>query len=1034
MRRLDIQLLGRFEVRVDSRPVPEDAWPQKRAADLVKLLALSRGHRMPRDQVLEMLWPRLAPEAGAANLHKAASNARRALGERDAVIVRGGVVALAPDADVITDVERFESGDDTAYGGDLLADDPYEEWTLGPRARLRDRRVALLRSQGRWEEVLHEDPADEEAHRALMRRSMERGDRPGAARQFRRLSEELARVGADPSEETLALERELMRGPAIHAPRLLTRPLEGRERELAAGLAALRRAAAGNGGALLVTGPIGIGKTRMIEEVLAEAEQLGFHTLYGAGHEAEGRLPYAPLVEALDPLAGRRPELIGALTDGAQVALSRLLPSVRPPKGLAEEPVDRRLVFRAITGLVAHAAAESGVVLAIDELGGADEATLAVAHHLARSAGGERLLVVAGICDEPLTEGAALLRSRLIGRGGTVELALGPLDAGTIAAVAQRAAGRPLPVRALDAIGRSAAGNPFFAEQLAASVDASGEVTVSARLREVVGQRLELLDRFGEPLLAALAVIEDGFTPEALIGLAGADQVDEALSEAEAAGVLERARGRYRFRHSLVREQLAARLPEESLRATHDRAAELLAADGAAPERIAHHLLGAGRATEAVPLLIEAAQWAVEVGAYRDGAGWAELALEHADVEERPTLLALHAQLLYGAGDGGAGVAFAKAIEVAPAEHVPALLVQQARASMAAGDIAGASNALERFEAERLEDLGESTLVRGMVAWHTGDWERARRVASEAVGLAADPGDLALLNGMLAHVSGGWEQHARRQLTHIWDSPEVAGKVFDAYLCVTEYVLTAGDPYERLAGFAKRLRAQAHQAGARRGEAFAATVLGETELFTGNLEAARAHLLDAARISREVGAVAGESLARTRLGEALIHLGDRAGAQAQLEEALELAHISPIAEHLVFLVCAVLVRVPNDGADALALLERVETLFDPRWVCPFCPTGYYVAATIVCAGAGQLARAREFLERAEFGAARWPAGPWAAALAEARAALLLAGGDQRGAADGLRRAAEGYDAAGQLLNEKRARAALARLLGVETPG
>src|SRR3712207_6866119 len=53
---------------------------------------------------------------------------------------------------------------------------------------------------------------------------------------------------------------------------------------------------------------------------------------------------------------------------------------------------------------------------------------------------------------------------------------------------------------------------------------------------------------------------------------------------------------------------------------------------------------------------------------------------------------------------------------------------------------------------------------------------------------------------------------------------------------VTEYVLTAGDPYDRVAGFAKRLRAQAHQAGARRGEAFAATVLGETELFTGNLE------------------------------------------------------------------------------------------------------------------------------------------------------------------------------------------------------
>ena len=78
-----------------------------------------------------------------------------------------------------TDVERFERGDDSAYGGELLPDERYEEWTPSTRERLRERQLALLRSEEeRWDDVLREDPADE-AHRALMRR---RGERRPAGR------------------------------------------------------------------------------------------------------------------------------------------------------------------------------------------------------------------------------------------------------------------------------------------------------------------------------------------------------------------------------------------------------------------------------------------------------------------------------------------------------------------------------------------------------------------------------------------------------------------------------------------------------------------------------------------------------------------------------------------------------------------------------------------------------------------------------------------------------------------------------------
>ena len=988
---LDIRLLGRFEVVMDGRPVPPAAWPQRRAADLVKVLALAPRHRLPRDAVLEALWPDLGADAAAANLHKAASYARRALGAREAIVLRAGMVELA---EATTDVERFEAGDDAAYGGDLLPDDAYATWALAARERLRARRLELLRARGEYEALLREDPADEEAHAALVRRFLASGDRLAAARQLRRLGDELARLGLEPSPEIFGL----VRGPAVCAVRLLDGPLEGRERELAAGSAALRRAADGRGGAVLVTGAMGSGKTRLIEEWLAEAEALGFHTLRGAAHEG----PYAPLIEALDPLVAKRPELVAALTDSAQAALARLLPSL-PEAG----DVTRHRLFSAAAQLLAQAAAERGVVLAVDDLHAADEGTAALLHHLARAAAAERVLVVAALRDEPLPPSVAPLRSGLVARGFAVEVALEPLGRAPIEAIAARAAGRPLGGATLAAIARSAAGNPFVAEELAASVDAAGEVTVPPRLREVAARRLQRLEPMGERLRAALAVIGDGFTADELSALAG-EPADGVLQ----AGVFEAVRGRYRFRHSLFQQELAARIPEAALREAHARAAELL--DDAPPEAIAHHLLHAGREAEAVPLLARAAEWAAGVGAYRDGAEWAERALEHAPGQ--PDLLELRAQLLLGAGEPGAAHAYAQAIAAAPPERVPALRMQQARASLVAGDVAGARAALEGLEGSD----GELVILRAMVAWHTGDIDAMRQLSAQAHRLAPNPSELATLQGMVAHIDGAWEPHSRRELTRVWNTPELAGNVFDGYLCVTEYVLTTGDPYDRIAGFAKRLRAQAQQAGARRGEAFAATVLGEIELFIGNLEAARAQLADAARLSREVGATAGESLARTRLGEALAHLGDRAGARAQLAQALELAHVSAVPQHLLFHVYAAMLQVAGDDAEALAIVDRAEALFDPRWVCQFCPTGFQVVAAGVCARAGALDRAREFLGRAEPAAA----GAWAAAAAESRAALLLAEGDRAGAGDALRRAAEGYAAAGQLLNERRVRAAL----------
>ena len=217
MERVDITLLGGFEVRVDDEPVATAAWTHGRARDLVKLLALAPGHRLAREQVLDALWPQLGPDAALANLHKAAHHGRRALGHHGGVVLREALVLLAPEARVVeTDVERFEAtSDPELYRGELLPDDPYADWAEERRRALRARYLDALRARGRWEELADEDPADEVAERAVMRARFAAGDRRGALRAFDRLSAALEALGLRPGVETLALHARIAGGAAF---------------------------------------------------------------------------------------------------------------------------------------------------------------------------------------------------------------------------------------------------------------------------------------------------------------------------------------------------------------------------------------------------------------------------------------------------------------------------------------------------------------------------------------------------------------------------------------------------------------------------------------------------------------------------------------------------------------------------------------------------------------------------------------------------------------------------------------------------
>src|SRR5690606_8505855 len=199
---LEVRLLGGFAVAIGDAELSPGPWPSQRSVQLVQLLALAEGHRLAREQAIDALWPQLEPEAGGANLRKAAHHARQALGAPDAVVLQGGQVSLFPSRRLVVAAVRFEARARAAlerrerggsieaaaaYRGELLPGAPYEPWLDPARTRLRALFRELLRAGEQWERLAQAEPTDEPAHRALMRRELASGNRPAAIRWYSHL-------------------------------------------------------------------------------------------------------------------------------------------------------------------------------------------------------------------------------------------------------------------------------------------------------------------------------------------------------------------------------------------------------------------------------------------------------------------------------------------------------------------------------------------------------------------------------------------------------------------------------------------------------------------------------------------------------------------------------------------------------------------------------------------------------------------------------------------------------------------------------
>lgn len=396
---------------------------------------------------------------------------------------------------------------------------------------------------------------------------------------------------------------------------------------------------------VLVTGEVGIGKTRLVTQAAKAARENGAVVVEAACLPLDVRLPLLPVIEilrGLDKALGRSAfaELIAGLPPYAVDELARLAPEAigrqAGPDALPAGEWQRQRMFAAIDLLMNHVATRHPVAMIIEDLHWADTATLDLLTYLrAASSGSISLIVTCRSDDAPLDPAVA----RWVGqarRPETVRLELAGLSRPAMSELAGQMLGSTPPAAMIDQLHRRSGGNPYYAEELIAAAVAAGggrqDVVLTRRppraLAELLVARSRRVNPPARAVLSVLAVAGRPI-PETVVarvtGMAAAD-VTSAMHELVDAKLAlpdtTRPELGCRVRHALLAEAVAGDLLADERRDAHARIAAALEAmdDPALSAEIAGHWSAAGRPYEELTSLLDAAEHSHRMRAYSQAA------------------------------------------------------------------------------------------------------------------------------------------------------------------------------------------------------------------------------------------------------------------------------------------------------------------------------------------------------------------------------------------------------------------------------
>jgi DNA-binding NarL/FixJ family response regulator len=378
--------------------------------------------------------------------------------------------------------------------------------------------------------------------------------------------------------------------------------LRGREPEVEALRGQLDALLAGRGGTVLVSGLAGMGKTVLLDATETMARELGITVFRGGGDAAARVIPFGPLLEAL--VSAR-----DAPVDPAAI------------RDLSQSPDQRFWLLRELQESLERAALRAPLLISIDDMQWADDATLVALVTLSRQLATHRILWLLAARTGELSLPACAAEGR-IAEAGALNITLTPLGGDAVAGVAEDLLGG-LPDPAVLKVLAGVRGQPFLLTELLRGMREERLVEVADGIARLTGTRIPLrfvdsvndqLGRLSAPsrdTLQMACVLGRRFSADELAALTGTSPagVLGALREAIAAGLLVEDGDRVAFRHDLVREAVDATLPRTVRQSLRRRAVDVMLRHGAPPADVAELVMDVAQPgdTGAVTILRRAA-------------------------------------------------------------------------------------------------------------------------------------------------------------------------------------------------------------------------------------------------------------------------------------------------------------------------------------------------------------------------------------------------------------------------------------------